>query len=304
MPPESLSSFRSFVGETLREFVADRCVGMAAGLAFFTVFSLPPLLLVLLSLTAVIFGATEVEVQLIGEISDLIGDRGAQAVETMVGNLAADSRGPLAGTLGALVLLLGATGAFAHLQAALNDAWAVAPDPARGGVRNLLAKRLLSMGMVLGIGFLLLVSLVVSTAVAAVGDWIISSLPGWASTGLLMASNAVLSFALITLLFAAIFKVLPDARIAWREVWVGALLTALLFVAGKLLIGLYLGQSDLGSTYGAAGSLVVLLVWIYYASVVLLLGAEVTQVWARRMGSEIVPEKGAVRVVRERRTSG
>lgn len=304
MPPAAIRSFREFVRETLAEFAGDRCQQMAAGLAFFMVFSLPPLLLILLSITAALFGAPAVEERLIGEISALIGDRGADAVEIMVSNVAADSRGPLAATLGALVLLFGATAAFTQLQAALNEAWAVAPDPAKGGLRNFLVKRLLSLGMVLAVGFLLLVSLVVSTALATVGDWITASLPSWASTGLLMASNALLSFALITVLFAAIFKVLPDARIAWRDVWVGALLTALLFVAGKFLIGFYLRRSDLGSTYGAAGSLVVLLVWIYYTSVVLLLGAEVTQVWARRMGSEIVPEEGAVRVVRERRSSG
>ncbi|MDX1645221.1 MAG: YihY/virulence factor BrkB family protein, partial [Thermoanaerobaculia bacterium] len=278
----ALDTLKSFTRETLSRFVEDRCPRMAAGLAFFTVFSLPPLLLILLSVVGTISGDQEVEARLIEQIAALIGDTGAAAVETMVRNVSTDSRGPLAGTLGAIVLLFGATGAFAQLQLALNDAWEVAPDPSQGGVRNFLLKRLLSLGMVLAIGFLLLVSLVVSAALAAFGDWVSVWLPAWVSSGLLMTANAALSFALVALLFAAIFKVLPDARIAWRDVWVGAVLTALLFAAGKSVIGLYLGRSDLGSTYGAAGSLVVLLVWIYYASLVLLLGAEVTQVWARR----------------------
>ncbi len=296
----ALDTLKSFTRETLDRFLEDRCPRMAAGVAYFTLFSLPALLLILLAVIGAIFGDREVESRLIDQIAALIGDTGAAAVEAMVSNVASDSRGPLAGALGAIVLLFGATGAFAHLQMALNDAWEVAPDPAKGWMRSFLVKRLLSLGMVLAIGFLLLVSLVVSTALAAFGEWISAWLPHWVSSGLLMASNAALSFALVTLLFAAIFKVLPDARIAWRDVWVGAVLTALLFGVGKSVIGLYLGRSDLGSTYGAAGSLVVLLVWIYYASLVLLLGAEVTQVWARRVGSEIVPEEGAVRVVRQR----
>lgn len=297
----ALSGLKSFLREMGEEFVEDRCHRMAAGLAFFIVFSLPPLLLILLLVLGAGFGSQEVEALLIREIVRLIGDTGALAVEAMIGNAAADSRGPVAAALGVLVLLFAATGAFAQLQAALNDTWAVAPDPAQGWVRSFLVKRLLSLGMVLAIGFLLLVSLVISTALATFGDWISAWMPSWASSWLLVTSNAALSFALVTVLFAAIFKVLPDARIAWRDVWVGAVLTAALFAAGKSLIGFYMGRSDLSSTYGAAGSLVILLVWIYYASVVLLLGAEMTQVWARRFGSEIVPEEGAVRIVRERR---
>jgi membrane protein len=187
-----------------------------------------------------------------------------------------------------------------ELQAALNRAWGVEPDPDRGGVKNFVIKRLFSLGMVLSIAFLLLVSLVLSAALTAFGGALGGLLPGDASEVLLQLLDNAVSLVVITLLFAAMFKVLPDARIAWRDVWVGALVTTVLFLAGKFLIGLYLGQANPGEAYGAAGSLAILLVWIYYSSLILLLGAEFTPVWARERGAGVEPQEGAVRVVVER----
>jgi membrane protein len=190
-------------------------------------------------------------------------------------------------------LLFGATGAFVSLQSALNRAWEVEPDPARGGVKNFLMKRLLSIGMMLVVAFLLLVSLALTAALSAAGGVIFGALPTVVSQVL----NFLLSFAVITLLFAAMFKVLPDAEVAWRDVWVGAVFTAALFTIGKFAIGFYIGTSNPGNAFGAAGALAVLFVWIYYAAIIVMLGAEFTQARVKQRGGRIEPEKGAVRVV-------
>jgi membrane protein len=203
--------------------------------------------------------------------------------------------------LSVLALLLGATGAFGQLQAALNRSWEVAPDPDKGGIKQFLLKRVFSFGMILSVAFLLLVSLVLSAALTAFGGALGSMLPDGVSATLLQVVNQLVSLVVIAVLFAALFKVLPDARVAWRDVWVGGAVTALLFVLGKFLIGLYLGRSNPGQAFGAAGSLAVLLVWIYYSSMILLLGAEFTQLWAERKGQGIAPERGAMRVVRQRK---
>jgi membrane protein len=196
-------------------------------------------------------------------------------------------------------LILGATGAFGQLQAALNRAWEVAPDPRQGGVRGFLVKRLFSFGMILSVAFLLLVSLVLSAALSAFSGTLGRMLPNGLSVTLLQVLNLTVSFLVITALFATIFKVLPDAKVAWRDVWVGAAVTALLFVVGKFLIGFYLGRSNPGQAFGAAGSLALLFAWVYYSAMILLFGAEFTQAWVERNGGSIAPQRGAVRVVEE-----
>jgi membrane protein len=203
--------------------------------------------------------------------------------------------------LSGLALILGASGAFGQLQAALNRAWEVAPDPQQGGLKAFLLKRVFSFGMILSVAFLLLVSLVVSASLSAFGDALGGMLPDGVSATLLQVLNQVVSVAAVTVLFAAIFKVLPDARVALRDIWVGAAVTAVLFVVGKFLIGFYLGRSNPGEAFGAAGSLALMLVWIYYSSMILLFGAEFTQAWAEARGGGIAPERGAVRVVQEKK---
>ncbi|HUF11768.1 MAG TPA: YihY/virulence factor BrkB family protein [Longimicrobiales bacterium] len=283
--------------ETWREFRADDAPRVAAALAYYTIFALPPLLVLLIMIAGAVWEPEDIQGSIQTQMRSMLGAEGAAGIRTMLENANRPGRGGLLPTLlSVAALLFGATGALTQLQSALNTAWDVRPDPERGGVRNFLAKRLLSLGMILGIGFLLLVSLVLSAALTAFGDALAGLLPDAISGALLHAVQLVVSFVVITGLFAAMFKVLPDAVIQWRDVWAGAVATAALFVIGKFAIGLYIGQSEPGSAYGAAGSLAVILVWVYYAALIVLLGAEFTQVWARRRGAAIVPEPGAVRI--------
>ncbi len=290
------------IQKTVREFVDDDCPSMAAALAYYTIFSLPPLLVVIITVAGMTLGPEAVEGRIAAQIRGLIGPQAAVQVQTMIRNASEGvAGGSPAAWLGVAALVFAATTAFAQLQAALNRAWEVQPDPQAGGLKNFLAKRVLSFGMILAIAFLLLVSLALSTALAAIGDqWGGTQL----SAPLLQAANFFISLLVISALFTAMFKVLPDADITWRDVWVGGTATGLLFVVGKSLIGLYLGTADVGSTYGSAGSLALILLWIYLTSMILLLGAEFTQVWARRYGTRIQPSKGAVRVIRQAQRVG
>ena len=288
--------------DTFKGFSEDDVPTMAAALSYYTVFSLPPLLVLLLTILGAVVDPQDIQGTLEAQMRDAMGPSGASQVETILANANRPGAGGLVPTiLSVVALLLGATGVFGQLQAALNKAWSVAPDPEKGGLKNMLLKRVFGIGMVVGLAFILLVSLVVSAVLSAFGDQLSQFLPSGLSAPLLEAINFAGSLAVIALLFGAIFKVLPDAQIAWRDVAVGALVTALLFVAGKFALGLYLGRSNPGEAFGAAGALALMLVWIYYSSMIVLLGAEFTQAWAERRGSGIVPEKGAVRVVRETR---
>lgn len=292
----------SVLKQTFSEFSDDDCTTMAAALAYFTVFSLPPLLLILITLAGIFLTPQEVQQAIEGQAQNLVGAEGASQIQEMVQSAnesVSGSGGTFALIFSIAGLVFGATGAFAQLQQALNRAWEVEPDPEQGGLWNFVTKRVLSLGMVLGIAFLLLVSLALSAALSAMGGFISGLVPGGLSDAALWAINAGISLLVITLLFAAIFKVMPDAEVAWKDVAVGALATALLFVIGKFLIGLYLGQSDPGAAFGAAGSLALILVWIYYSSMIVFLGAEFTQVWASRYGSGIEPDEDAVRVVED-----
>ena len=279
---------------TFKEFFDDDATWMAAALSYFTVFALAPLLVILLQVASLIWDAGQVREALTGQFQAVMGQEVARQVQTMM--MSAQQRTE-SGTGIRLVLsiaglVFGATGAFVSLQQALNRAWEVEPDPQRGGVKNFITKRFLSLGMVLGIAFLTLVSLALTAALSAAGQ----ALCGGFGETVAQVLNFVLSFAVIALLFAAMFKVLPDANVGWRDVWVGAVATAVFFVIGKFLIGLYIGQSNPGSAFGAAGALAVLLVWIYYAALILLLGAEFTQAWMKAHGRAIEPEQGAVHV--------
>jgi membrane protein len=284
--------------ETISEFLDDNSPRLAAALAYYTVFSLPPLLVLVLMVTGVFVDAGDVRGAIERQMQGVIGAEAARSIQMIFSSAERPGSGGTAATLLSIgALAFGATGAFVELQTALNTVWEVRPDPRTGGVRNFIFKRAFSFGMVLAVAFLLLVSLVLSAALSAFGERLASLLPGTVSEVALRALDLGLSLVFITALFATMFKVLPDARIAWRDVWVGAAVTSLLFVAGKFAIGVYVGRSDPGSTFGAAGSLAVMLVWIYFTGMILLLGAEFTQVWARRHGRGIEPEAGAVRVV-------
>ncbi|HUH12309.1 MAG TPA: YihY/virulence factor BrkB family protein [Longimicrobiales bacterium] len=285
------------IKQTFREFMDDDAPRLAAALSYYTVFALPPLLVLLIVLLGAVFEPSAVEQAMEGQVRSTIGAEAADAIQTMIENASRPGSGGLLATLLSIAaLLFGASGAFAQLQRALNTAWGVEPDPESGGVMGFISKRVLSLGMILAVGFLLVVFLVVSAVLSAVGESLTQFLPSGLSGALLQALNAAISLAVITVLFAAIFKVLPDAVIRWKDVWMGAAVTALLFVVGKFALGFYISRSDPGSAYGAAGSLAVILVWIYFSSMIVLLGAEFTQVWARRKGQRVEPEEGAVRV--------
>lgn len=282
--------------QSVRDFINDDCAAMAAALSYYTIFSLPPLLVLILLLVGALLDPQDVQGGIEDQIRNLMGPAGGAQVRTMIEVADRPHGGVLPTILGIAALLLGASGAFGQLQAALNRSWQVAPDPRQGGIKSFLIKRVFSFGIILALAFMLLVSLILSAALSAFGTTLGRMLPGELSEPVLQGINFVLSFGVIALLFAAIFKVLPDARIAWRDVWVGAIVTALLFTVGKFLIGFYLGRSNPGEAFGAAGSLALMLVWIYYSSMILLFGAEFTQTWAESRGGGIVPERGAMRV--------
>jgi membrane protein len=276
--------------ETFQEWRDDDCLDLGAALAYYTIFSLAPLLLVVIALAGFFFGREAVQGQIVGQLRGLVGEQGGEAIQTMIANAGRHGSGLLASIVAFITILFGATGVFGQLQKALNHIWDVKPKPGLG-LKGLLKARALAFGMIVGIGFLLLVSLVVSTALAALDDYLAGLFPGAAI--LLKILSFVLSFAVVTVLFAMIYRVLPDVKISWQDVWIGAAITALLFTIGKYLIGLYLGHSSAASVYGAAGSVVILLLWVYYSAQILFFGAEFTQVYARHYGAQIVPSENA-----------
>jgi membrane protein len=278
--------------ETFQEWSEDNASRLAASLAYYTVFSLAPLLIIVIAIAGAFFGEEAARGQLEAQLQGLVGPDGASLIQTTIDN--ANQPGSGSGAIASLislgVLIFGASGVFAELQDSLNAIWDVKPKP-ENAVSGFVRKRLLSFAMVLTIGFLLLVSLVISAGLAAVTNLMSSLLP---FDFLWQILNFVISFGVITVLFALIYRYLPDVRISWNDVLTGAVITSLLFTIGKSLIGLYLGNSSFSSTYGAAGSLVVILAWVYYSAQILFLGAEFTQVYARRYGTKIVPDDHAV----------
>ena len=285
----------SVIKESFKEWKEDDALQLGAALAYYTIFSLAPMLLIVIAIAGLVWDREAVQGQLVGQIDQLVGRQGAEAVQGMVANAAkqGDKSGIIATIVAAVTALFGATGVFAQLQSSLNKIWNVEAKPSNG-IMGFLMTRVVSFGMILGIGFLLLVSLVISAGLTAVNSYMSGLLPG--AEEVFMVVNFLVSLAVITLLFAMMFRFLPDVKIAWRDVWVGAGITALLFGIGKFLIGLYLGHSSAASVFGAAGSLVILLLWIYYSTQILFFGAEITQVYARRYGSQIMPSKHAVKV--------
>ena len=279
-------TLRTLVKETYLRWSDDKVPRLGAALAYYTVFSIVPLLIIVIGIAGLVFGEEAAQTYIMAQIQSLIGPQSAEALEEMLKTANKPSYGFTATGLALVTLLVGASGVFAQLQDALNSIWKVEPKSGRGIV-GLIKDRFLSFLAVLGTGFLLLVSLVVSAVLSAAGKFFSGWLP--APEAVLHAVNLVVSFAVITVLFAMIFKFLPDARIDWNDVWIGAALTSLLFTIGKFLISLYLGKADIGSAFGAAGSFVIVLVWVYYSSQLLLFGAEFTAVYADRFGSRILP---------------
>lgn len=275
------------------EWWNDDTFQLSAALAFYTLFSLAPLVMIALAVAGAVFGEESATRELIAQVEALIGRAGGQAVRAVAENVRASGGGPTATALGLAAVALGSTAVFAQLQTALNRIWDVKASPRRWALGRLVKNRLLGLALAIGAGFLLVVSLVLSALLAGTEAALSGGLPELA--GLWSAAEAVVSYLLIAGLYMAIYKVLPDARIAWRDVVVGALVSSALFSAGKYGIGLYLGRTAIGDPYGTAGSLVVLLIWVYYTALVSFYGAEFTQVYARRYGSRIRPAEYAVR---------
>jgi len=284
------------VRDAFKDWGEDKASRLGASLAYYTIFSLGPLLLIVIAIASLVF--ENAEDQIVGTISSVVGKEGGDVIEQTIQNANKGGANIIATIIGIVTLLLGASGVFGQLKDALNTIWEVKPKPGLGLMATL-KERFLSFTMVLGTGFLLLVSLVLNAAVAALGVFLNRFLPGGEIVGQVV--NFVITFAVITLMFALLYKFLPDVKIGWSDVWVGAAITALLFALGQFALGLYLSFGDVGSSFGATGSLVVVLVWIYYSAQIFLLGAELTQVYTNRYGSHVQPAENAEFVTQEQR---
>lgn len=268
----------------IHAWIADYAPSMGAAIASYTIFSIAPLLPIVIAVAGLTFGQDLVRDQLVLQLRDLLGDSGAQVIKQLLVGASHSNRRGLAAVIGSIALIIGASSVFAELQSALNHIWRTSPATSRGlGLWPLIRARLLSFGMILGIGFLLAVSLTLTTALHAVSNWWTPMFADWTLT--LQIANATLSFAIVTLLFAFIYRILPNATIGWTDVWFGALVTALLFEVGKDLISVYLGASTINTTFGAAGSFAVLLLWVYYSAQAFLLDASFTWVYAHEAGT-------------------
>jgi membrane protein len=279
----------------LRAWWDDDAIRLGASLAYYTLFALAPILVVATAVAGMAFGAEAVRGEIVGQLDDLVGPEGARAVQSLLEGASHRRAGVLATVLGSITFVVAATGAFLELQAALNTIWRVTPNP-QANLRRFVVDRVRSFSLVLAIGFLLMVSLAVTAALAALHAWLARRSPSipiaWSG------ANVLVSLVVTTALFALLYRFLPDVRLRWRDVTTGAFVTAVLFTIGQQLIGLYLGQSSVASAYGAAGSVMVLLLWVYYSCQILLLGAEFTRVYAQRRGAKAHAESYATKAPR------
>jgi membrane protein len=290
------------IRDTFNEFMNDDCPSMAAALSYYTAFSLPPLLILILVLLGTVLDPGDVRGTIEQQIETFMGPAGgAQIRQVLETAQPPGGDGTIPTIIGLLTLAFGATGFFLSLQSALNKAWEVAPDPDQGGIRQFVMKRLFSFGMILGLAFLLLVSLALTAMISAFSGRLRAFLPDGTSPVILEVVNLAITLPIIAMLFALMFRTIPDARVGWHNVRIGAIATAVLFLIGKTVLGFYIGRSNPGEPYGAAGTLAVMMIWIYYSAMILLFGAELTQVVARNRGEQVIPERGAVRTIVERR---
>jgi membrane protein len=284
----------NFIVEVIEKWISDKAAKLGASLSFYTIFSLAPLLIIAIALAGLIFGENAARGEIVGQIKGLVGKEGAEVVQTALKNSSNQETGIISLIISMATLAVGSTVVFVELQESLDMIWKVKPKPGRHLIRGLLKDRLQSFAIVVTTGFLLLVSLLISALLSALSNYVNEKFVP-VPIIILDIINNLFSLGVIFLLFAMIYKILPDVDIHWNDVWIGALVTALLFVAGKFLIGLYIGSSTLSSTYGAAGSLVILLLWVYYSAQILFLGAEFTYVFANKFGSGIKPSSKFMR---------
>jgi membrane protein len=297
IPANKLKAGWELLKLTLEEWTNDDAFELSAALAFYTIFSIAPVLLIAVGVASFFLTPDTATDRIVGEMEQMIGAEGANAVRQVIESSRGFGKGIWAMSVGIVTLVMGATAVFGELQSALNQIWDVKAKPDRGVILSFVVDRVRSFSIAIGVGFLLLVSLVISALISGVQHYMNTWLPGipW----VWQMANVVSSFFVIAILFAMIYKFLPDVVISWRDVWIGAAVTALLFTAGKYAIGIYLGRTATASAFGAAGSLVVLLFWVYYSALISFFGAEFTQVYARRYGPGIQPQEHAVRVGRK-----
>lgn len=284
--------------ETLNEFIDDNAIKLSAALSYYTVFSLPPLLIIIISLCGFFFGADAVRGELFGQINGLVGNDAASQIQETLKNVTLSNSSVFATTIGLIILIIGASGVFAEIQDSINYIWGVKAKPKRGFVK-FIKNRLMSFSMVASVGFLLLVGLLVDSLMEILNNRLSSYFPK-ESIYLFYVLNLILVFIIITILFTVIFKTLPDGKIALRDCIIGASLTAFLFMIGKFAIGAYLGNSKIASIYGAAGSVILILVWVYYSAIILYFGAEFTKVFALTHGQKIIPNQYSVLIIKQK----
>lgn len=286
-----VQSLRYLVTETFKEWRDDGAARLAASLSYYAVLSLPPLLIISLAIAGQFYDRQAAQTEIMNQAAGLIGSTGSAAIEQILENVSDPALGSLPAVISLLMLIFSASGVFNELQASLNSIWEVKAKPSRG-ILGTIKDRFFSFTLVLGVGFLLLVSLIVSAVLAGISEYLFTVVPVAVSAARII--SFVVSLGVFTLLFALIFKVIPDVQVGWSDVWLGAAVTAVLFSVGKWAIGVYLGQSAPASAYGAAGSLIVVLLWVYYSAQILFFGAEFTQVYANRFGDKIVADEDAV----------
>lgn len=277
-------------------FLDDNAFKLSASLSYYTIFALGPLFIIIISLSAIVYGKDVVEGRLFRQLSDLIGSDAAIQIQNILSNAQHTHATTLGAIIGFIVLFIGATGVFTEIQGSINFIWSVRAKPKKGWLKYLL-NRLLSFSLVVGLGFVLLVSLIISALLTFLSETLTKKFPDF-PVGLFNLTNSLIILTVITCLFAVIYKILPDAIISWKDAWIGSIFTAALFLLGKFLIGYYLGKANLGVTYGAAASVVIILAWVYYSSLILYFGAEFTKIYALHSGEGIRPKQTAVFIIK------
>jgi len=282
--------------ETFREFIEDNGIKLSAALSYYTIFSLPPLLIIVISLCGFFFGAEAVRGEIFGQINGLVGNDAALQVQETIKNVKLSGSNAFATTIGVIILLIGASGVFTEIQDSINYIWGIKAKPKRGFIK-FIKNRMMSFSMIGSVGFLLLVGLIVNSLMDVLNQRLAAHFPK-DTIYLFYVINLVIVFLIITILFTIIFKTLPDGKIVLRDCVIGASFTAFLFMIGKFVIGAYLGSSAIASVYGAAGSVILILIWVYYSAIILYFGAEFTKVYAHTHGEKIIPNEYSIRIVR------
>jgi len=290
----SIGIFWDIIKDSANGFIDDRLMKMSGALSYYTIFSMGPLLLIMISICSIFFGRDAVEGKVYAQLSRFVGHDTASQLQTIIQHAAISGKGALATILGVGLLIMGASSVFAEMQESINIIWGVKSKP-KSGWKSFLLNRLLSFSMIVSLAFLLLVSLGISAIIEILGNRLQAGFPGL-SVVIIYMINTVISIAITTFIFAVIFKVLPDADIKWKDVIIGSIATMILFLLGKFAISFYISKSNIGSTYGATGSLIVILLWVYYSAMILYFGAEFTKFYAVHVGDEIKPSEYAVTV--------